>query len=256
MQKTPILSTRDLGKAFFGFSAVQSVTIDIHEGGIHAIIGPNGAGKTTFFNLLTKFLTPSCGTLHYRGQDITRWSPQQIARAGIVRSFQISSIIPTESVLDNVRFALIRNTPYSHCFWRSKKVLDQFNGKAEQLLESVGLHDKSALPARDLPYGKKRALELATTLALEPQVMLLDEPTQGLGHEDIDSIAALIKKVSAGRTTVVVEHNMRVVSGISDRVTVFQRGAVIADGTYEAVSRDPRVQEAYLGSDIVEEMSA
>jgi branched-chain amino acid transport system ATP-binding protein len=256
MGREIILSTRGLGKTFFGFNAVQSVSLDIHEGDIHAIIGPNGAGKTTFFNLLTKFLAPTDGEIFYRDENITRWSPQQIARAGIMRSFQISSTIPTESVLDNVRFALIRNTPYARCFWRSRCVLNQFNEKAERLLESVGLEDRTYLLARDLPYGKKRALELATTLALEPKVMLLDEPTQGLGYEDIDAVADLIRKASHGRTTVIVEHNMRVVAGISDRVTVFQRGAVIADGSYAEVSSDSRVQEAYLGSDADEELAA
>jgi branched-chain amino acid transport system ATP-binding protein len=256
MAREIILSTRNLARSFFGFRAVQSVSLDIHEGDIHAIIGPNGAGKTTFFNLLTRFLPSTEGELFYRDRNITRWSPQQVARAGIVRSFQISSIIPTETVLDNVRLALVRKTPLARCFWRSKRVLDQFNQRSEELLCSVGLQDKAMLLARDLPYGKKRALELATTLALDPEVMLLDEPTQGLGHEDIDTIAALIKKVSAGRTTVVVEHNMRVVAGISDRVTVFQRGTVIADGRYEEVSQDSRVREAYLGSEDEEEMAA
>ena len=243
-----ILETRGLTKAFKGFVAVSDVDLQVRRGDIHALIGPNGAGKTTFFNLLTKFLTPTRGTIHYRGIDITRDKPSLTARLGIVRSFQISAVFPHMTVRENVRAALQRSLGTSFHFWKSERSLYGLHERAMQLLADVDLQDFAGELTVNLPYGRKRALELATTLALEPDLMLLDEPTQGMGHEDVGRVTELIKKVSGGRTILMVEHNMGVVASIADRITVLQRGTVIADGTYAAVSRDPQVIEAYMGS--------
>ncbi|BAL26590.1 ABC transporter ATP-binding protein [Azoarcus sp. KH32C] len=243
-----ILETRDLTKAFKGFVAVDKVNLQVRRGDIHALIGPNGAGKTTVFNLLTKFLTPTHGTIHFNGQDITHEKSAQIARRGIVRSFQISAVFPHLTVLENVRIALQRKLGTSFHFWRSEKSLAVLDGRAMELLEAVDLQGFADSVTIELPYGRKRALEIATTLALEPELMLLDEPTQGMGHEDVGRVADLIKRVSANRTVLMVEHNLSVVSHICDRITVLQRGAVLAEGPYEQVSADPRVLEAYMGT--------
>jgi branched-chain amino acid transport system ATP-binding protein len=243
-----ILETKGLTKEFKGFVAVNNVDLQVRSGDIHALIGPNGAGKTTFFNLLTKFLPPTRGTITYRGQDITYEKPAQTARRGIVRSFQISAVFPHMTVLENVRAALQRNLGTSFHFWKPERSLLPLHERADQLLESVDLQNFADELTVNLPYGRKRALELATTMALEPDVMLLDEPTQGMGHEDVHRVTELIKKVSAGRTILMVEHNMNVVSSIADRITVLQRGAVIADGPYAEVSKNPLVIEAYMGA--------
>ncbi len=243
-----ILETHDLLKEFKGFVAVNGVSLKVKRGEIHALIGPNGAGKTTFFNLLTKFLQPTAGTIVYNGVDITAESPAQTARRGVVRSFQISAVFPHLSVLENVRVALQRSLGTSFYFWRSERSLDRLNDRAMQLLAEVGLEHLAQANTADLPYGSKRALELATTLALEPELMLLDEPTQGMGHEDVSRVTQLIKKVSAQRTVLMVEHNMNVISSIADTISVLQRGVVIAEGNYASVSRNPQVIEAYMGS--------
>ncbi len=244
-----ILQTRNLTKSFKGFVAVAGVDLAVRRGTIHALIGPNGAGKTTCFNLLTKFLEPSGGQILFNGTDITAESPVQVARRGVVRSFQISAVFPHLSVLDNVRIALQRPLGNSFQFWRSARSLDALNPRAMALLSQVGLETQARRLAVELPYGQKRALEIATTLALDPELLLLDEPTQGMGHEDVEQVMALIKSVSAKRTTLMVEHNMKVVSGISDRITVLARGAVLAEGTYAEISAHPDVISAYMGSD-------
>jgi branched-chain amino acid transport system ATP-binding protein len=243
-----ILETRDLTKEFKGFVAVSNVNLKVRRGHIHALIGPNGAGKTTFFNLLTKFLPPTRGTITYQGVDITHEKPAQTARRGIVRSFQISAVFPHMTVLENVRAALQRNLGTSFHFWKPEASLHHLHGRALELLATVDLQDFADELTVNLPYGRKRALELATTMALEPELMLLDEPTQGMGHEDVDRVTGLIKKVSQGRTILMVEHNMNVVSSIADRITVLQRGAIIADGPYADVSANPQVIEAYMGT--------
>ena len=243
-----ILETQGLTKAFKGFVAVDRVDLQVRRGDIHALIGPNGAGKTTFFNLLTKFLQPTRGAIHYRGIDITRDTPARTARRGIVRSFQISAVFPHMTVLENVRAGLQRGLGTSFHFWKPGLSLHGLHERALQLLTEVDLQNFADELAANLPYGRKRALELATTLALEPDLMLLDEPTHGMGHEDVGRVTELIKKVSTGRTILMVEHNMKVVSSIADRITVLQRGAVIADGPYAEVSRDPQVVEAYMGA--------
>jgi branched-chain amino acid transport system ATP-binding protein len=243
-----ILETRELTKEFKGFTAVDRVNLQVQRGHIHALIGPNGAGKTTCFNLLTKFLAPSAGRIVFNGTDITSLKPAQIARLGIIRSFQISAVFPHMTVLQNVRIGLQRALGTSYHFWRSERTLRQLDDRAMQLLAEVDLAEFADSVTADLPYGRKRALEIATTLGMEPELMLLDEPTQGMGHEDVHRVTELIRKVSAGRTILMVEHNMNVVAGICDRISVLQRGAVLAEGSYDAVSRNPQVVEAYMGS--------
>jgi branched-chain amino acid transport system ATP-binding protein len=243
-----ILETRNLTKEFKGFTAVNDVNLQVRRGHIHALIGPNGAGKTTCFNLLTKFLVPTSGQILFDGRDITDAKPAQIARMGIIRSFQISAVFPHLSVLENVRIGLQRELGTSFHFWRSESSLARLNERAMQLLAEVDLDGFADTITADLPYGRKRALEIATTLAMEPELMLLDEPTQGMGHEDVHRVTALIKKVSAGRTILMVEHNMNVVSGICDRISVLQRGMMLAEGTYAEVSKNPQVMEAYMGT--------
>ncbi len=243
-----ILETKQLTREFKGFIAVDNVNLQVQRGHIHALIGPNGAGKTTCFNLLTKFIEPSSGQILFNSQDITAAKPAQIARMGIIRSFQISAVFPHLSVLENVRIGLQRQLGTAFHFWKSEKSLDQLNVRAMALLEEVDLSTFADSITVDLPYGRKRALEIATTLAMEPELMLLDEPTQGMGHEDVQRVTDLIKKVAKGRTILMVEHNMGVVSGICDRISVLQRGAILAEGDYKTVSQNPQVLEAYMGS--------
>jgi len=243
-----VLETEGLTKEFRGFVAVNGVNLRIRRGTIHALIGPNGAGKTTCFNLLTKFLTPTRGRISYKGREITHAKPADIARLGLVRSFQISAVFPNLSVLENVRIALQKKRGSSFDFWRSAKVLDSFNDQAMELIEAVGLRAFSGTIAVELPYGRKRALEIATTLALEPETMLLDEPTAGMGHEDVGRIAALIKRVAANRTVLMVEHNLSVVENLSHTITVLARGEILAEGDYASVSKNADVIQAYMGS--------
>jgi branched-chain amino acid transport system ATP-binding protein len=243
-----ILETENLTKEFAGFVAVGGVNLRIGRGTIHALIGPNGAGKTTCFNLLTKFMNPSRGRIVYNGRDITAVAPADVARLGLVRSFQISAVFPHLTVLENVRVALQRKRGASFDFWKSKRVLDVFNERALALIDDVGLSSFAHATAVELPYGRKRALEIATTLALDPEMLLLDEPMAGMGHEDIDRVSALIKTVAAHRTVLMVEHNLSVVANLSHRITVLTRGRVLAEGDYATVSADPAVREAYLGA--------
>jgi branched-chain amino acid transport system ATP-binding protein len=242
-----ILETEDLTKDFAGFVAVNGINLRIERGTIHALIGPNGAGKTTCFNLLTKFLSPTRGRIYFKDNDITGMAPADVARLGIVRSFQISAIFPHLTVLENVRIALQRKRGTSFDFWRSAHALDSFNTRALELIDEVGLATFANVAAVELPYGRKRALEIATTLALDPELLLLDEPTAGMGHEDIDRISGLIKRVAADRTVLMVEHNLSVVENLCDRITVLTRGRVLAEGDYGTVSKNPEVREAYMG---------
>jgi len=243
-----ILETEGLTKEFRGFVAVNNVSLRVRRGSIHALIGPNGAGKTTCFNLLTHFLTPTAGRIRFNGRDITGSKPAAIARMGLVRSFQISAVFPHLRVLENVRIALQRRRGASFDFWRSERVLDGLNARALELIDAVGLAEFAATPAAELPYGRKRALEIATTLALDPEMMLLDEPTAGMTHEDVDRITALIRRVAANRTVLMVEHNLSVVETLSNTITVLARGEVLAQGDYASVSRNLEVVEAYMGS--------
>jgi branched-chain amino acid transport system ATP-binding protein len=247
-----IIETRGLTKEFNGFVAVSDVDLKVRRGQIHALIGPNGAGKTTFFNLLTKFLKPTRGTILYHGEDITALNPAELARRGMVRSFQMSAVFPHLTVLENVRIGLQRALGTSFHFWKPESSLAVLDAKAMELLDSVDLGPFAAAIALELPYGRKRSLEIATTLAMNPRLMLLDEPTQGMGHEDVERITALIKRVAANRSVLMVEHNMRVVSTIADRITVLQRGKIIADGSYAEVSGDALVLEAYMGGGATE----
>jgi branched-chain amino acid transport system ATP-binding protein len=243
-----ILETAGLTKEFKGFAAVSNVDLQVRRGHIHALIGPNGAGKTTVFNLLTKFLPPTRGKITFDGKDITREAPAVTARRGLVRSFQISATFPHLTVMENVRIGLQRKLGTEFHFWRSEKSLNVLNDQAMELLEAVDLTSFADTVTAEMPYGRKRALEIATTLALEPTMMLLDEPTQGMGHEDIGRIVELIRKVSVNRSILMVEHNLSVVANLCDRITVLQRGSILAEGPYEEVSKNPQVLEAYVGS--------
>jgi len=243
-----IIETEDLSINFNGLWAVKNVNLKVRRGTIHALIGPNGAGKTTCFNLITKFLQPASGVIRYKGQDITHLKPPDIARMGLVRSFQISATFPHLTLLENIRIALQRKLGTSFHFWRSERSLDVLNERALQLLEDVGLGAYAHLKAVELPYGRKRALEIGTTLALDPEMLLLDEPMAGMGREDIGRISELIRRVAKNRTVLMVEHNLSVVADLSDRITVLARGEILAEGPYEEVSHNPQVVEAYMGS--------
>ncbi len=243
-----ILETQGLTKEFRGFVAVKGVSLRVRRGSIHALIGPNGAGKTTCFNLLTRFLPVTRGTIRFKGRDITRTRPAEVARLGMVRSFQLSATFPHLSVLENVRVALQRRRGASFDFWRSDRVLREYDARALELLEAVGLQAHAALPAVELSYGRKRALEIATTLALDPELLLLDEPTAGMGHEDVGRIAQLIQRVAQQRTVLMVEHNLRVVADLCHTLTVLARGEVLAEGDYASVSKNPDVVAAYMGA--------
>lgn len=245
---TAILETTGLTREFRGFVAVNDVNLRVQEGTIHALIGPNGAGKTTCFNLLTKFLAPTRGTIRFEGRDITGLKPAAVARLGLVRSFQISAVFPHLSALENVRLALQRARGGSFDFWRNENALDVYDDRARALLADVGLAEYEEAEAVALSYGRKRALEIATTLALEPRMLLLDEPTAGMAHEDVDRIVQLIRRIRGGRTILMVEHNLSVVEGLCDTITVLARGAILAEGDYASVSRNPDVVTAYLGS--------
>ena len=242
-----MLRTEALIKEFRGFRAVDGVDLEIGEGSVHALVGPNGAGKTTLFNLLTGFLKPSGGRIVLAGHDLTGKRPEQVARLGVARSFQITSLFPQLTPHQHVELALQSSTALGWRFWRSESQLGRFSERARQLLEEVGLGEHAEIPAGSLAYGRKRALELALALALDPRVLLLDEPTAGMGTEDVDRTVELIRRVRAGRTVVMVEHNMKVVAGLADRVTVLQAGRVLVEGPYEEIRRDPRVVSAYLG---------
>jgi len=243
-----ILSAKGLTKEFKGFVAVGGVDLSIARGAIHALIGPNGAGKTTCFNLLTKFLQPTAGSIVYNGRDITRMAPADIARLGLVRSFQISAVFPHLTAMENVRIALQRRRGESFDFWRSEKVLGRFNQEAMKYLDDVALTAFAHHKAGELPYGRKRALEIATTLALEPELLLLDEPTAGMAQEDVERITALIGRIGRDRTILMVEHNLSVVATLSKHITVLARGKVLAEGDYASVSKNPEVVEAYIGA--------
>ena len=245
---TIALQAKGLTKEFKGFIAVNNVDLSVKKGTIHALIGPNGAGKTTCFNLLTKFLQPTRGQITYEGRDITRMKPSEIARLGMVRSFQISAIFPDLTVLQNVRVALQRARWESYDFWRSDRVLSKFDDQAREYIAEVGLSDLTDERAASLPYGRKRALEIATTLALSPDMLLLDEPMAGMGREDVERISQLIRRIAENRTVLMVEHNLSVVAELSDHITVLARGEILAEGTYEQISKAPEVIEAYIGA--------
>ena len=247
-----ILETSGLTREFSGFMAVDDVSLAVREGTIHALIGPNGAGKTTCFNMLTKFLQPTRGHITFKGRDITKLKPAQVARLGLARSFQISAVFPRLTALENVRLALQRRRGSSFDFWRSESVLRAYDDRTHELLANVGLTGFAGTTAGQLAYGQKRALEIATTLALDPEMMLLDEPTAGMAHADVDRIVELIRKVRLGRTILMVEHNLSVVQGLCDTITVLTRGRVLAEGDYTSVSRNPEVIAAYLGTDAPE----
>jgi len=248
MTDETLLQTRSLTKEFRGFRAVSDVDLVVQTGTVHALVGPNGAGKTTLFNLLTGFLEPTSGTIEYDGHDITGKRPEDIAHLGIARSFQITSLFDALTLREHLELALASRTGLGMRFWQSVTRFSRFDDRATALLDQVGLADLSGLPAGSLAYGQKRALELALALALDPKLLLLDEPTAGMGVEDVDRTIALVKQVAEGRTVVLVDHNMHVVGSLAHTVTVLQSGQVLAEGPYEQVRQDPRVVEAYLGT--------
>lgn len=256
MSEPCVLETRNLVKEFKGFVAVDDVNLKVQKGHIHALIGPNGAGKTTVFNLLTKFLTPTRGHILFKGQDITAMKSAAIARKGVVRSFQISAVFPHMTALENIRIALQSFEGTSFSFWKSGASLNRLNERCLELLDAVGLAEYANTTTVELAYGRKRALELATTLAMEPQLLLLDEPTQGMGAEDVDRVVELVRKAAQGRTVLMVEHNLSVVSKLCDRITVLAQGAVLTEGDYDTVSADPQVREVYMGRDASGERGA
>jgi len=245
--ETYALEARGLSREFGGFFAVHNVDFRLARNSIHAVIGPNGAGKTTLFNLLTKFLAPSAGAILHDGEDVTRLSPPEMAKRGVGRSFQISAVFPGLTVRENVELALLKDNGLAWSLFdriaRHRRVAD----RADAALARFGLTDHANKMAGSLSYGRKRALELATTLALEPSVLLLDEPMAGLGHEDIDRVTGLIREASSGRTVLLVEHNMNVVSKLADRITVMVRGEVLAEGSYAEVASRTDVMAAYTG---------
>jgi len=243
----PALRAQGLVKEFRGFRAVDGVDLDIAVGSVHALVGPNGAGKTTLFNLLTGFLTPTAGRILLGRRDLTGKSPEQVARHGVARSFQITSLFPRLTPVAHLELALQSPTALGWRFWRSDKALHRFGPRAYELLDQVGLTAQAETPAGALSYGRKRALELALALALDPKVLLLDEPTAGMGVEDLERTVELIGRIRRGRTVVMVEHNMNVVSTLADRVTVLQSGRVLVEGPYAEIRHDPRVVSAYLG---------
>jgi branched-chain amino acid transport system ATP-binding protein len=243
-----MLAARGLTRDFRGFRAVDRVDLDVAEGSVHAMVGPNGAGKTTLFNLLTGFLTPTSGRIELAGRDVTGLPPERVARLGVARSFQVTSLFPRLTAVQHVELALQSRTNLGWRFWRSDRLMHRWSERARQLLDEVGLADAAGTPVSALAYGRKRALELAIALALEPRVLLLDEPTAGMGLEDVDRTVELIGRVRAGRTVVLVEHNMSVVGALADRVTVLQAGRVLVEGGYHEVRTDERVITAYLGA--------
>jgi branched-chain amino acid transport system ATP-binding protein len=244
-----VIETTGLSKSFRGFTAVDGVDLTVSEGDVHALVGPNGAGKTTLFNLLTGFLKPSAGQIRLGGRDITGSSPERIARLGVARSFQITNLFEQLTLQQHVELALMGTTKLGHRFWVSDRVLTRFRDRAGELLDEVGLARQRDVPAGNLAYGQKRALELALALALDPAVLLLDEPTAGMGMEDVERTVELVRRIRTNRTVVLVEHNMSVVAGLADRVTVLQFGQILTEGTYDEVRNDPRVIEAYLGGE-------
>ncbi|MAB00413.1 MAG: ABC transporter ATP-binding protein [Stappia sp.] len=242
-----IIEAHGLSKSFGGFYAVQDLDLKVQRNTIHALIGPNGAGKTTVFNLLTKLHQPTSGKVLFNGRDVTRTTMAELARLGMVRSFQISSVFSSLTVFENVRIALQRKSGLSARFWLPLSSLSPLTERADELIERVGLSEWRNKEASSLPYGRRRALELATTLALDPEMLLLDEPLAGMGHEDIDRVADLIRRIARDRTILMVEHNLPVVAHLSDHITVLARGQVLAEGSYAEVSDNPKVLEAYIG---------
>jgi len=241
------VETRALVKEFAGFRAVDSVDLRLDAGRVHALVGPNGAGKTSLFNLLTGFIRPTSGSIVLFGQDATGLSPEKIARRGVARSFQITSLFDRLTAIEHTALALQAASTLGFRFWTSERALGRFHDRARSLLAEVGLADLATRPAGSLPYGQKRALELALAIALDPRLLLLDEPTAGMGLEDVQRTIELIRRLRGDRTVVLVEHNMGVVAELADQVIVLQQGRVIAQGAYAAVREDPAVVTAYLG---------
>lgn len=252
-QFSDAITTKGLAKQFRGFRAVggsHGVDLSVATGSLHALVGPNGAGKTTLFHMLSGFTRPSTGTIHINGTDVTGWAPEDIARSGVARSFQITSLFLDLTLLDHLELALQGRDGGGNRFWQSDRRLAAYADEAESLLSQVGLAGLGGQLAATLSYGQKRALELALALALSPRVLLLDEPTAGMGVEDVARTIDLIARIKEDRTVVLVEHNMRVVRTLADRVSVLQFGEVLTEGPYDEVRADPSVISAYLGDSV------
>lgn len=245
-----ILEVQDVSKRFGNFFAVRHANLSLLESSVHGLIGPNGAGKSTLFNICTGFLKPTEGSVRLRGQTVADKGPAWIARNGVGRSFQISAVFDGLSVIDNILVALQRRARLSFAFWKGEKSVSALRERACNLLEQVHLSDTWwDKHTASLPYGRRRMLELATTIATDPSILLLDEPLAGLGQEDVPVIIDLVRELAVGRSVLIVEHNLSAVSQLCDTVSVLDRGMIIANGTYTFVAADPKVRQAYLGDE-------
>ena len=245
---TPVLSLRGVTRSFGRTEIIRGVDLDVIDGERHALIGPNGAGKSTLFNLISGRLRPSAGTIALRGADISDASPQSINRMGLGRSFQVTNLFHRMSVFENLRCGALHSQGAGYAFWRSVDALPAPNQRADEVLEAIGLASRRDVAAGELTYAEQRALEIGVTIVGGATVILLDEPTAGMSRSESDAAVALIRKISAGRTLMMVEHDMDVVFGLADRVSVLVYGKVIATGTPEAIHANPDVQQAYLGT--------
>jgi len=246
---TPALSIRDLTKNFGPAEIIRRVTLDIQPGERHAIIGPNGAGKSTLFNLISGLHRPTSGSVHLGGQMISGLKAHEINRMGLSRSFQVSNIFANMTVRENVRCAVLWSLGTGYSFWRNIGNLRHVQDRTAEVLETVGMIDKASLPAASLPYADQRTLEIAITIAGGADVILLDEPTAGMSHSETERAVALIARATRGKTLIIVEHDMSVVFGLSDRISVLVYGKIIASGPPEAIRGDAKVREAYLGDE-------
>jgi branched-chain amino acid transport system ATP-binding protein len=249
MSQPPIIETKDLTIRFGGHVAVDHVSLQIHPFIFKSIIGPNGAGKTTFFNMVSGQYRPSDGKVFLKGKDITHLSPALRTKLGIGRSFQLTNVFPSLTVLENVRLAIQSQRNIGFNFWKNYLHFSEFEDRAYELLEMVLLNTKWNVPASSLTHGEQRKLEIAILLALEPEVLLLDEPTAGMALEEVPSILEILKNIKdkKNRTILLVEHKMDVLMALSDSIAVLHEGKLIADDTPEAISKNQEVQEAYFG---------
>ena len=247
MPAPPLLRTERLTRAYGSLIAVNGVDFAVNEGELRSIIGPNGAGKTTFFRLISGEVEPTSGRIWFREHEVTGLPQHAIARLGVAKSYQITSIFPHLTVLENVRVAA-QGAARAFDFWRRADSLTDARTRAEEMLATVGLTPKARLLAAQLSHGEQRHLELAIALAANPVLLLLDEPTAGMSPEETDETMVLIKRLSAGRTIVLVEHKMKLVMNISDRITVLHQGQVLADGSPDEIRANEAVQRTYLGA--------
>lgn len=246
----PILQLQGLRKSFGDTDIIRGVDLDVAPGERRALIGPNGAGKSTLFHLISGNLHPSAGTIAFQGRDVTGWSPQRVNRLGLARSFQITNIFPKLTVFENIRLAVLAQRPQPTAFWRRVDRIPGLREATDQLVERVRLQARSGTLAGELSYSEQRSLEIAMTVASNPQLILLDEPMAGMSSEETDYTLNLIREVTAGRALLIVEHDMDVVFKLADRVSVLVYGQVIATGTPDDIRQHQGVREAYLGEEV------